>query len=80
MHAATGDKKVLERLNYMINWLDSCQRKNGNGYVGGIPDGRSMWRQIAEGKINAGSFSLNDKWVPCITFINYIQGLLMLTW
>ncbi|MBD0286105.1 MAG: hypothetical protein ICV79_11880, partial [Flavisolibacter sp.] len=33
----TGDKKVLERLNYMINWLDSCQRRNGNGYVGGIP-------------------------------------------
>lgn len=33
MYAATNNKEVWERLNYMINWLDSCQRKNGDGYV-----------------------------------------------
>ena len=27
MYAVTGDKKVLDRLNYMIDWLDTCQRK-----------------------------------------------------
>ena len=75
MYAATGNKEVLERLNYMINWLDSCQRKNGNGYVGGIPEGREMWQQVAQGKIKAGNFSLNDKWVPWYNIHKLYAGL-----
>ena len=75
MYAATGDKRVLERLNYLINWLDSCQRKNGDGYVGAIPRGRAMWQQIAQGKINAGSFSLNDKCDPSYNIHKLYSGL-----
>ncbi len=37
MYASTGDKKVLERLNYMLSELQKCQDKNGNGYLGGVP-------------------------------------------
>lgn len=76
MYAATGNTEVLRRLNYMIRMLDSCQQKNGDGYVGAIPGGKAMWKDIAEGKINAGSFSLNNKWVPWYNIHKLYAGLL----
>ena len=76
MYAGTGDEQVLERLNYMIDWLEKCQQKDANGYVGGVPGGKKIWQEIAEGKINAGSFSLNDKWVPLYNIHKLYSGLI----
>ncbi len=75
MYAATGKQELLDRVNYMINWLDTCQQKNENGYVGGIPDGKTMWEEIAKGEIEAGSFSLNKKWVPLYNIHKLYAGL-----
>ena len=75
MYAATGNKQLLQRLNYMIDWLDKCQQKNGDGYVGGIPGGTAMWKEITMGNIKAGSFSLNDKWVPWYNIHKLYSGL-----
>jgi DUF1680 family protein len=75
MYAATGNQEALRRLNYMIGWLDSSQRKNGNGYVSGVPGGKAMWQEVAAGKIKAGSFSLNDKWVPLYNIHKLFAGL-----
>jgi uncharacterized protein len=76
MYAATGNRQVLQRLNYMLDWLEKCQKKDGDGYVGGIPGGKKMWQDIAQGKINAGSFSLNDKWVPLYNIHKLYAGLI----
>jgi uncharacterized protein len=75
MYAATANKEVLRRLNYMINWLDSCQRKDGHGYVSGVPRGKALWQEMAEGKIKAGSFSLADRWVPLYNIHKLFAGL-----
>jgi hypothetical protein len=75
MYAATGDPVIKKRLSYTVNWLDSCQKKNGNGYVGGIPGGKQMWEEIGAGKINAASFSLNSKWVPLYNIHKLFAGL-----
>lgn len=75
MYAATGNKEVLQRLNYMIDWLDSCQRKDGHGYVSGVPHGKALWKDMAEGKIKAGSFSLADSWVPLYNIHKLYAGL-----
>src|ERR1044072_4439655 len=75
MVAATGNKEVLQRLNYMIDWLDSCQRKDGHGYVSGVPHGKALWKDMAEGKIKAGSFSLADSWVPLYNIHKLFAGL-----
>ncbi|MBF6628774.1 MAG: glycoside hydrolase family 127 protein, partial [Proteiniphilum sp.] len=64
MYASTGDEEIGSRLRYMISELKRCQDANDNGYIGGVPGGETMWEEIASGRINAGSFSLNDKWVP----------------
>lgn len=75
MYAATGNAELLKRLEYMVNWLDSCQKKNGNGYVAGIPDGKSLWKDIAEGKIDVSGFSLKNRWVPLYNIHKLYAGL-----
>ncbi len=75
MYASTGDQEVLRRLNYMLAELKKCQDKNGNGYIGGVPGGNVMWAEIADGKIDAASFSLNKKWVPWYNIHKLYAGL-----
>ncbi|RDV13010.1 glycosyl hydrolase [Pontibacter diazotrophicus] len=75
MYAATGNEELLQRLNYMVDQLEACQQKNGNGYVGGVPGGEAMWQEIAKGNIDAETFSLNDKWVPWYNIHKTYAGL-----
>ncbi|MCU7550075.1 glycoside hydrolase family 127 protein [Chitinophagaceae bacterium LB-8] len=75
MYAATGNQEVQRRLNYMIDWIEKCQQQSGDGYVGGIPGGKAMWKDVANGKIDAGGFSLNGKWVPWYNIHKLYAGL-----
>jgi len=75
MYAATGNHELRDRLSYMIDQLAICQEKNGNGYVGGVPDSKQMWIDLANGKINAQAFSLNNKWVPLYNLHKLMAGL-----
>jgi len=75
MYAATRQPELLHRIQYMLAWIDSCQQKNGDGYVGGIPDGKSLWNDIRNGKIDAGSFSLGNRWVPLYNLHKTFAGL-----
>ncbi|MCU4163496.1 glycoside hydrolase family 127 protein [Marinilabiliaceae bacterium A049] len=75
MYASTGDKALLDRANYFVTQLKKCQNASGNGYLSGIPGGKQMWNEISEGKIDAGSFSLNHKWVPLYNIHKIFAGL-----
>ncbi len=75
MYSATGNKQMLERLNYMIDWLEKCQQANGNGYVGGVPQSDRIWNEIANGNIQADYFSLNGGWVPLYNIHKIFAGL-----
>jgi DUF1680 family protein len=75
MYAATANQQIKERLDYMLNGLEKCQQKNGNGYIGGVPGSKELWQEIAQGKIDAGSFSLNKKWVPWYNIHKVYAGL-----
>lgn len=74
-YAATGDKRLLERLNYMLNELERAQNKNGNGYIGGVRNGKALWDNIAKGDIRADLFALNDYWVPWYNLHKIYAGL-----
>lgn len=76
MYASTGNVEVKRRLDYMVDWFATCQEKNGNGYVGGVPGGKAMWADIAQGKINAETFALNKKWVPLYNIHKLYAGLI----
>lgn len=75
LYAATGDAEVKRRLDYMIDQLAECQKRNGNGYVGGIPNGKVIWEEIRQGKIEADNFSLNHRWVPLYNIHKLFAGL-----
>lgn len=75
MLASTGDEQVKSRLEHMIAELKRCQDANGNGYIGGVPGGKAVWKEIASGNIRAGGFDLNGKWVPLYNIHKTYAGL-----
>lgn len=75
MYAATDRSDVKERLDYVISELKRAQDNLGTGYLGGIPGSNQMWAEIKEGNIRAGSFSLNDRWVPLYNIHKIYAGL-----
>jgi DUF1680 family protein len=75
MYASTGNSEVLDRLNYVVAELARAQESNGNGYIGGIPGGRQAFDDIAHGKLQADSFSVNGKWVPWYNLHKLFAGL-----
>ncbi|MCH4552275.1 glycoside hydrolase family 127 protein [Aestuariibaculum lutulentum] len=73
--ASTNDAKAEELLDYTLSELQRIQEANGNGYIGGIPGSSDLWQEIKAGKIEAGSFSLNGKWVPLYNIHKTFAGL-----
>lgn len=72
MYTATGKQVYLQRLHYMLDQLEKCQLKNGNGYLGGVPDGKQLWKQVAEGRGDA----VTKRWVPWYNVHKTLNGLL----
>jgi len=75
MYASTGNAELKTRLDYMVNELALCQAKNGNGYVGGIPNGKVFWERIHKGDIDGSTFGLNNTWVPIYNIHKLFAGL-----
>ena len=73
--AATGREDVNARFDYMLKELRRAQLANGNGYLGGVPDGQKLWRELAAGDIRADLFSLNGYWVPWYNLHKTFAGL-----
>ncbi|AUS06876.1 glycoside hydrolase family 127 protein [Pseudotamlana carrageenivorans] len=74
-YASTKDTKANALIIYVLAELQKVQQANGNGYIGGIPESNTLWSEIKQGHINAGSFSLNDKWVPLYNIHKTFAGL-----
>lgn len=75
MFAATGDKELKQRIDYMVDQLAIAQKKLGTGYIGGIPKGLELWKKIAAGDIHAQSFSLDSVWSPWYNLHMMYRGL-----
>ena len=73
--ADTPDGELRRRLDYMLAELKRCQVAAGDGYLGGVPDGRAMWKDVAAGRIDAHGFGLNGKWVPWYNLHKTFAGL-----
>jgi DUF1680 family protein len=76
MYASTGDERFREKVKYIVDELEACQNANGNGYVGGIPDGKRVFAEVAAGNIRSQGFDLNGLWVPWYTQHKLFAGLL----
>jgi DUF1680 family protein len=75
MYAASGDKRFADRVNYIVDELELCQKANGNGYIGGVTDAKRIFTEVADGKIEASKFGLNGGWVPWYNIHKLYAGL-----
>jgi DUF1680 family protein len=73
--ADTPDRELQRRLDYMLSELERCQNASGDGYIGGVPGGRALWKDVAAGRINAHGFGINNKWVPWYNLHKTFAGL-----
>jgi DUF1680 family protein len=74
-YRGTGDRRFLDRINYVVDQLAECQKANGNGYVAGIPDGKRVFAEVKAGNIRAKGFDLNGVWSPWYTVHKIMAGL-----
>ncbi|HML73745.1 MAG TPA: glycoside hydrolase family 127 protein [Anaerohalosphaeraceae bacterium] len=69
--AVTGNEECRRRMEYIVDELARCQKANGDGYVGGVPGGRAIWRQVAAGNPRAP----HRAWVPWYNLHKTFAGL-----
>lgn len=70
-YASTGDPRLKERMDYMISELKRCQDASGNGYVGGVPDGKPLWDGLKSGNVGL----VWKYWVPWYNVHKTYAGL-----
>lgn len=75
MYASTGDEEIGKRLDYFLSEMKRCQEASGNGYLCGVPNGKAIWNEIKNGKIDANPFGLNNRWVPLYNIHKTYAGL-----
>ncbi|MDR2953392.1 MAG: glycoside hydrolase family 127 protein [Treponema sp.] len=69
--AASENDQVWERMTYMLDELQLCQDKNGDGYLGGVPNGADLWNRIKRGDLS----TLGNYWVPWYNIHKIFAGL-----
>lgn len=65
------DGELGRRLEHMVVELERVQQANGNGYLGGVPGSRDLWRAIATGDVGR----IRTKWVPWYNVHKTFAGL-----
>ncbi len=75
MYASTGNKILLDNLNYSVSEIAKCQLARKTGYVGGIPNEDSIFSRVARGDIKTSGFDMNGGWSPWYTVHKLMAGL-----
>jgi hypothetical protein len=76
MYKSTGDKRFLERVNYIVGELKLLQDSDVKGYIGAFPKGKYIFEEeVSKGNIRAKGFDLNGIWSPFYTVHKMMAGL-----
>lgn len=70
-YAATGNQQCKDRMEYFLSELKKCQDTWGNGYVGGVPDSKSLWQAVHDGNVGI----IGRYWVPWYNIHKTYAGL-----
>lgn len=70
-YAATGNAECKQRMDYILSELKRCQQANGDGYIGGVPDGKKIWTEIRSGRPEI----VWNYWVPWYNVHKTFAGL-----
>ncbi|WP_082211974.1 glycoside hydrolase family 127 protein [Parabacteroides timonensis] len=74
-YASTGDEECKRRVDYIVSELDSCQINFVNGFIGGMPGGDKVFKEVKKGIIRSKGFDLNGIWVPWYNEHKTMMGL-----
>ena len=74
-YASTGDLRFKVKVDYIVNILDSCQKNFVNGFIGGMPGGDKVFKEVKSGIIRSAGFDLNGIWVPWYNEHKTMMGL-----
>jgi DUF1680 family protein len=76
MYMSTGNKEYADRLNYILNELDACQRRNGDGYLLGTTGGKNIFFRIEkEGRFPDFGFWGRGEAEPYYSLEKLMSGL-----
>jgi len=74
--AAGGDAAAAALVQTLVDGIRECQLARGTGYIGGVPDGEALWDELRAGRVDAGAFHLNGRWVPLYNLHKILAGLI----
>jgi DUF1680 family protein len=74
--SAAGDQETTAMRRTLVRGLAECQDELGTGYIGGVPGGVALWDELRAGRIEAGAFALNNRWVPLYNLHKTLAGLI----
>ncbi len=69
--ADTSDGELQRRLGYLLDELELCQKAGGDGYLGGVPRSRELWKAVAAGDLG----EIGKRWVPWYNVHKTFAGL-----
>ncbi len=75
MYAATGDEKLLAKVQAIVAELKKCQSARPDGMIAGFPEAARVWDEIAKGEVRSQPFNLNGIWVPWYNQHKLLDGL-----
>lgn len=75
LYASTGDGRFKEKVDYVVDELDRCQKARKTGYVGAIPKEDSIFWKLQHGIIKTTGFDMNGGWSPWYTVHKVMAGL-----
>lgn len=65
------DGALGKRLDYMLSEMEKVQAANGDGYIGGVPGSRQLWKSVAAGDVG----EVGKRWVPWYNVHKTFAGL-----
>jgi uncharacterized protein len=75
MHAVTGDRRFLDRVRYMLDELEACQKANGNGYLLATKNGQRIFAEIERGTVRIQGWKMNGECEPYYAMEKLFSGL-----
>lgn len=75
MYRSTGDRRLLERVNYIVDELAKCQQTAGNAGLVTAERESKAWTEIAAGNVRRSGHLLNDSFVPWYGIHKVFAGL-----
>ncbi|WP_075559552.1 glycoside hydrolase family 127 protein [Parabacteroides timonensis] len=75
MYQATNDKKILDRLNYIVEEMKQCQDAHGDGYLLATINGKHVFEDVIDGDFRTSNPFINETWEPVYIMNKIMLGL-----